>query len=277
MSCTPATGLVGRALRNDLEAVVFDTTMRGYDRGQVDQRIQELVAQLLVTMERAETAERELAQAADDGRGAFGGRIEKMLRIAEHEAEELREEAKREASEILEQARSQAQTRERELDETLAARQAELDERAEELTRDLRAHQKAMVEELAAAREEADSVRGGAAADAASVLDKAQDQARSALTAAETAAEGHHDWLDGEIHRLVSTRDGLHAELVRLREERASIPTAIEDAPDDEGAEVATAPAEPAAAGGSVPEIVRPRRSDDSHLPSALPTRLAPE
>jgi hypothetical protein len=132
-----------------------------------------------------------------------------------------------------------------------------------------------MTEELAAAHEEANSVRGGAAANATAVLNKAQDQARSVLLAAENAAEQHHDWLHGEIDRLVSTRDGLSAELIRLREALAGIPTEIQDASTDEAAAPATAPTTPAAASGSAPEIVRPRRPDDSPQSSALPRRPA--
>jgi cell division septum initiation protein DivIVA len=263
--------------------VVFDTAMRGYERGQVDRRVQDLVAQLRVAVDRAETAERELAQAVDDGHAGFGGRIEKMLRIAEREADELRKDARREAAEILQQARSQAQAREYELDKTLAAGQAELDQRAAGLRRDLQAHQKAMTEELTAAREHANSVRDEAAANATAVLTKAQDQARATLLAAENAAEQHHDWIHNSIDRLVSNRDGLSAQLIRLREALANIPSEIQDPPADDATTPATATTTatttatgtPAAAGGSWPEIVRLRRPDDSPPSSALPRRPA--
>lgn len=100
--------------------IQFDVVRRGYDREQVDERMRFLSAEL-TTAEQALTAARDRAATLEDeltsvrsdvGRQApetgFGHRVEKILRLAEEEAAEIRQRASDEAAEIRQQAGDEA-------------------------------------------------------------------------------------------------------------------------------------------------------------------------
>ena len=108
----------------------FDTVLRGYERRQVDDFVSRLKSELAQTKdeltdaqhkrrlanEHAEATERELRDlraksAHSEPRSvedSFGYRAEKLLRIAEQEAAEVRTHASRESAAIIEQARTEA-------------------------------------------------------------------------------------------------------------------------------------------------------------------------
>lgn len=97
----------------------FAIVMRGYDRKQVDERLRFLGAELAAAehavgaaQERAAAAEDELARTRAQGGGAkssFGERVERILRLAEKEAAEVRSRAQEEASSTLRQAQQEGQ------------------------------------------------------------------------------------------------------------------------------------------------------------------------
>jgi cell division septum initiation protein DivIVA len=89
---------------------MFNIVLRGYDRHQVDQTMEKLADQLRTAVRRAEAAEVQLAQAAEDAQIGFGSRIEHMLRLAEREAAQARGTARQEAAEVLGSARDEAAT-----------------------------------------------------------------------------------------------------------------------------------------------------------------------
>jgi cell division septum initiation protein DivIVA len=106
---------------NEPGDIHFDVVRRGYDREQVDERMRFLSAEL-ATAEQALTAARDRAATLEDelastrgqlGRRSpetgFGNRVEKILRLAEDEAAEIRQRATDEAAEIVERARAEAE------------------------------------------------------------------------------------------------------------------------------------------------------------------------
>jgi hypothetical protein len=97
----------------------FDVVRRGYDRGQVESHVQELRRRLVAAENARRMAEQyaaaaadELAVARDRSRAAtvppvqetFGVRAERVLRLAEREAAEIRARAAHEAAALLEDA-----------------------------------------------------------------------------------------------------------------------------------------------------------------------------
>jgi cell division septum initiation protein DivIVA len=88
----------------------FELVRRGYDRGQVDDRITKLVADRDSALTRITALEKRIeelhletqnAQAqvndSEPSYAGLGARVEKILRLAEEEAKDLREEARRAA------------------------------------------------------------------------------------------------------------------------------------------------------------------------------------
>ena len=97
----------------------FDTVRRGYERAQVDERISKLIADRDSALARITALEKRIeelhletqnAQAqvtdAEPSYAGLGARVEKILRLAEEEAKDLREEARRAAEQHRELARS---------------------------------------------------------------------------------------------------------------------------------------------------------------------------
>lgn len=113
--------------RSESDGSAFDIVLRGYDRRQVDERLRRIGADLAaaqqtarVAQERAATTEKEMArlraqgpQAAQppprDQSPSFGERVERILRLAEEEADEVRERATEEAGGTVQEARAEAQ------------------------------------------------------------------------------------------------------------------------------------------------------------------------
>lgn len=108
---------------NDSGDTHFDVVLRGYDREQVDERLRFLAGEL-TTAEQALSAARErsvgleeelasargeLGQRVPDPDVGFGNRVEKILRLAEEEAAEIRQRASDEASSLLEKARAESE------------------------------------------------------------------------------------------------------------------------------------------------------------------------
>lgn len=126
----------------------FATVMRGYDRGQVDDYVARLIDFLADAERRAERAEGELAKSnrrgdrlAEELRQALdrlqapapkqawegvGERLESMLRLAQEEADAIRDRGRGEAEELIEHARRQREhevaAAERELSEVSTRR-----------------------------------------------------------------------------------------------------------------------------------------------------------
>lgn len=216
----------------------FDTAMRGYDRRQVDQHILALQGQVEVQRRRVDAADEravaaagQLAEFATESRQGFGNRVESMLRMAAREAAEIRAVAAEDAGAIREQARGRADAHLRELAQSLNAEKAEVAQQAEQLRLSLYSHQAAITNEIAAAMKEAAEIRATAERDARLLTAQADAHAHDVRTAAEQAATDRHNRARGEIARLLETRDGVLAELVRLQELLAEVFGALRRTP----------------------------------------------
>jgi Zn-ribbon protein, possibly nucleic acid-binding len=100
----------------------FDTVRRGYERAQVDERITKLVSDRDSALSRISALEKRIEELhletqnaqtsiadAEPSYAGLGARVEKILRLAEEEAKELREEAHRAAEQHRELAEAAAQ------------------------------------------------------------------------------------------------------------------------------------------------------------------------
>lgn len=217
----------------------FDAALRGYDRRQVDARVAALTERLaaveanhraaLETMraaqERADTLQHELRVAAnrvgrepgDRARG-FGYHAERILRMAETEAHDVRAAAGREAAELLERVRAEAEAHRHAIEQEAIARQADTDRQASETAAQLRERERRAADELAAAREEAEAVRAAARRDAERIHSDVEAVARDVRTQAERWAEQQQAAAAREVERLTELRSTVHRDLARLAE-----------------------------------------------------------
>lgn len=213
--------------------IVFATALRGYDRGQVEARIGELVARCGAEASRAERAEAELRAALErverlqdsgaearqepgnDG-GGFGVRVERVLKLAEREAAELRGKAAAGATGLVEKARAEAEQHRHQAEQALIARAAQMDQKAAERTADLNTREREITENLESAHHEAESILTAAGSDAAAERSKAEQRAGNVLCQAEEAAHQQRDSAAREVERLAAVQDGIRAELARL-------------------------------------------------------------
>lgn len=104
--------------RNVLDTA-FDVVLRGYDKRQVDERLRLLGSQLAAGQDAFRTATERVAtleDALDQARSVpsaeldmhFGARVEKILKLAEDEAREVRAHAEAAAVALVDQARAEA-------------------------------------------------------------------------------------------------------------------------------------------------------------------------
>jgi cell division septum initiation protein DivIVA len=223
---------------------LFDVALRGYDRHQVDERFTELGAQLSAAAEhnraltarladeqrRAEQAEQALRELRT-GRGAnqqsgaeanptegFGYRAERLLRLAEAEAYEIRSDAAKEAAELLERARADAEAHRHEIEQNLIIRATALDQKATEVTTALREREQAAAAELTSARTEAETVRAAARHEMHQARKNVETVARDIRAQAERWAEEHRAAASQEVTRLVGLKESLHRELTAVSE-----------------------------------------------------------
>ncbi|HZC99611.1 MAG TPA: DivIVA domain-containing protein [Actinomycetes bacterium] len=190
----------------------FRVAVRGYDRQEVAAHIQELSAHLENERQRAEQAERTIAQmqlemAAVKGQPPsfehLGVEAAKVLEQAGHSAELLVDEAEGHGKAIVEEARTHA---------------AEL---------------------VAAAEQRAEQMRKEAHKDAKEAL----DEARETIDRLQREAQEERAEVTAETERLDSFRDSLLKHLGRVRQDLS----ALLDVPEDEADAPAEDAAEPAA------------------------------
>jgi cell division septum initiation protein DivIVA len=243
----------------------FAAVRNGYDRTQVDRRIADLTARLGAVDEqrievtrrlaaerrRAEQIEQELRgtraalQARQSGgqdveRGTgFGYRAERIMRMAEAEARDMRSTAAAEAAALLERTQADAESHRHEVEQELIARRAGLDQETARRTADLDAREAALSAEIDAARAEADCLREEARRQVAELRREAEAAVEQARAEAERAADRRRQETTAEIDRLAAVQDSMREELTRLhRVITAALP---EDSPEPAAAPVPAA------------------------------------
>jgi len=218
----------------------FDTVLRGYERRQVDDfvsRLRNEITQLKddlaeaqrkrrLANEHAEATERELREvraksAHSEPRSvedSFGYRAEKLLRIAEQEAAEVRTHASRESAAIIEQARTEAEKHRHEVEQSLIARAAVLEQQAAQRNAELQEREQQISDQLSAAREQADQLHAAAARTADRLRQESEAAAEEAKLRAATDIQRQRDQAAQEIARLDKVQADVRTELARVND-----------------------------------------------------------
>ena len=219
----------------DDPGVQFDTIVRGYDRRQVDEFVQrqsrtesELQARLAtaerrlqdVTAQAAAEIQRLRAQLASAEQSSssegFGARAEKLLRLAEAEAVEIRTSASRESSTLIDQARLAAEQRRHESEQVIIARARTLDEENRRRTNELDEREGKIAEQLTAGRAELERLHAETADAAGALRDEALAEAELITERARTEAARTGERARAELDRVAALRADVYAELERL-------------------------------------------------------------
>ena len=218
----------------------FDTVLRGYERRQVDDVVSRLKSELSqlkdeltdaqrkrrLANEHAEATERELRDlraksAHSEPRSvedSFGYRAEKLLRIAEQEAAEVRTHASRESAAIIEQARTEAEKHRHEVEQSLIARASVLEQQAAQRNAELQEREQQIADQLTAAREQADQLHAAAARTADRLRQESEAAAEEAKLRAATDIQRQRDQAAQEIARLDKVQADVRTELGRLND-----------------------------------------------------------
>lgn len=204
---------------------------RGYDRDQVDAQLRELRERLTVAESGRQTAEQHARATEDELRAArskgpadaapisqesFGFRAEKILRLAEHEAADVRGRAASEATTLVEKARADAERHRHEVEQALITRSAELDQEAAQRNVDLQEREQQSAETLAAARDEAARIAADAEKAAESMLSEARTRAEEVSRRSEQDTRRRRESAEQELRRIGAAHDGVRAEMARL-------------------------------------------------------------
>lgn len=191
---------------------------------QAEQRVGELEAELAA-------ARQELSEQRTPSYAGLGGRASALLRLAEEEADEIREQALRDAHDIREQAARNGEAiraeAAREAEDMRSVQLSELDETRSRMTADLEQERALARSEagdlVAAARREADQQRLAAQQEAGEVRTAAVREAEQARAAADREVQEARRSLAVEKERLAREATDHHnsatAETRRLVEE----------------------------------------------------------
>jgi cell division septum initiation protein DivIVA len=224
--------------------IMFDTVLRGYDRRQVDERLSFLRAELAAaedglrtSQQRSSSLEGELEQARTkltqrsdtDMENSFGFRVERILRLAEAEAKQVRTRADNEATELMKQAAADAEERRQQVEQELETRielaerdvgerEAAVSQRERQVEADaaafrreadqLRATARSEVEAMRKeARIEVEELRSNARTEADRMLAVAKAEAEKQIADADSAVTEREHAGERELDRLTSLHD----------------------------------------------------------------------
>ena len=283
---TPASAVPAPPIAlSDLAPPDFPTVRRGYAPDAVDAHV-ELLSESLTALQAALTdSERRRAMAeqhavaveeeirvvrsgANPADTGFGARAERMLRLAETEAEQIRATAHRTAAEVTERALSEAERHRHDVRQRLIAESARAEERAARRASELQERERALDERLERVRADADAVRvateRAAEAHRAGVLAELEEfRRRTADELGRARAQAEH-----ELARLRDLQGTARAELARIAAAiRAELPGAV---PTARPSPPRPRRAESPPVGGPRPGPVRVAASEDT-----TPHRLA--
>lgn len=225
-------------------AASFGRSRHGYDRAQVDRYVADLTARVTAADERrlevtrrlsaerqrAEQVEAELRETrsalqsappeapgpAAESHVGFGHRAERILRLAEAEAREVRTSAATEAAALLERTHAEAEVHRHEVEKGLIARATKLDEEAAQRSAELQAREQKLAEDLDAARREAEQLRTAARREADELRRAAEATIRKAQADADGTAGRRRAAASAELDRLAGTERGVREEFARL-------------------------------------------------------------
>ncbi|WP_219416963.1 hypothetical protein [Pseudonocardia nigra] len=211
-------------------AASFDVVRRGYDRDQVDAQMREL-RERLTAAESARQAAEQHARATEGelravrsqqgdspaiSQESFGFRAEKILRLAEHEAADVRSRAANEATALVEQARADAERHRHEVEQKLIARSAELDQEAAQRNVAIQEREQQAAATLASARDEATRITDDARHNADALVSEAKNRADEVRHRSEQDLKRRRDAAEQELRRIRSLHEGVRNEMARL-------------------------------------------------------------
>jgi cell division septum initiation protein DivIVA len=196
--------------RKDLKDAAFDVVLRGYDKRQVDERLRLLGSELTAAenalraaTQRAAMLEDALSEARSapggepPGDSNFGARVEKILKLAQDEAREVRSQADAAAAALVEQARAQTRAETDQIRQSVAAEADEL---------------------LRATAADAEKVSKAARAEAEQLVAQARAEAERLIAVATTTAQQRERSSAHELHQLSRLRDEINTDLYRAKE-----------------------------------------------------------
>jgi DivIVA domain-containing protein len=231
-----STGRSG-SFEEDVERRRFVTVLRGYDRIEVDEYIDDLLA-VVATLrtsaadadlsrrtaeERAAAAERRAVESAKAQPAAaptegFGVRAERLLRLAENEAAEIRAAAAAESSSIVERARADAEQRRHEAEQALITRSAQADQENARRTAALDEREGSLKSQIEAARGEIEMLTRAAQREADRLREQVRHEIDEKRAAAELAATRTVESVEKDVARLKALRESTRQELARIVE-----------------------------------------------------------
>ena len=193
----------------------FDVAIRGYDRRQVDERLSYLTAELRAAeaaLRRADHTEADLRQqlrqqATTQTESTFGFRVEKILRLAEDEAREVRE-----------QANAEAGAHRAAVEQELADRTAAMQEQEQRLGDKRAAVERQLQTMRAQAERDADGVRVAAEQQASALRQQTQAECDQLRVDTERELGLRRAELELEIEELAGVRDRLVGQLRQVQD-----------------------------------------------------------
>jgi len=225
------------AFDEDVERRRFVTVLRGYDRIEVDEYIDDLLAAVATLRtaaaeadrnrraaeERAKEAERRAAESANAQPApapteGFGVRAERLLRLAENEAAEIRAAAAAESSSIVERARADAEQRRHEAEQALITRSAQADQENARRTAALDEREGSLKSQIEAARGEIEMLTRAAQREADRLREQVRHEIDEKRAAAELEATRAVESVEKDVARLNALRESTRQELARIVE-----------------------------------------------------------
>lgn len=147
---------------------------------------------------------------------SFGFRAEKILRLAEHEAADVRNRAANEATALVEQARAEAEKHRHDVEQKLIARSAELDQEAAQRNVAIQEREQQAAVTLAAAREDAGRIAEEAQRAAEALVTDARNRAEEMRSRTEQETRRRREAAEQELRRIGGLHDGVRTEMARL-------------------------------------------------------------
>jgi cell division septum initiation protein DivIVA len=209
--------------RKDLSDAAFDVVLRGYDKRQVDERLRFLGAELMAVEDARWAADQRVAmleealnraQSPPNGEPSaevnFGARVEKILKLAEDEASEVRNQAEAAAVNLVDQARAQVAELRQRAEQEIAAWRTEANREAAEQDDALRRR----FSELDSTRHEVE--RDRIAAD--QLVAQARTEAERLVAAAAEAAQQRERSSAHELHQLSRLQEEINGDLYRVKD-----------------------------------------------------------
>ncbi len=226
------------------DGITFDTVLRGYDRRQVDERLSFLRAELAAaedglhaSQQRISSLEGDLEQARTkltqrsdtDMENSFGIRVERILRLAEAEAKQVRSRADHEAAELLKQATADADERRQQAEQELATRIQRAEQDVSEREAAVSQREQQVEADASAVRQEAEELRTTARSEVEALREEARVDVEQLRSDAQTEADRVSAGAKAEAEKLIADADTAVSEREQAGERELERLTALHD------------------------------------------------